>query len=353
MNEQRSSGRAWSSLFFQTPRLTALAMLVIIAAGLSAFLSIGRQEDPPITNLFATIKTVFPGADPARVEALVSEPVERALREVAEIAEIRSTSSTGISIILIELQETLDDAALESAWSEIRDKLGETESGLPRGAPAGGIYWVNDEEPGEPIRQWLEERNTLWTPYSDFEGLMYLLRREFELGHPRIDRFDKILQRYDAQFHALSARGDLKPDTLPGFGAPVSPDAVADAAPVLASRPASVQPPVAPPEDAAEAEAEWSYSLAGTVADGFDRHDVIAEEDMPAHGEDAGFEAETSPALFGVRREPVRRRRERRGRRFRQPHRPPDRRRRRRHGQRPAERRRRPDGRNRHACARA
>ena len=134
-NHEMSSGRpAWSSLFFETPRLTALAMLVIIAAGLSAFLSIGRQEDPPITNLFATIKTVFPGADPARVEALVSEPIERSLRELAEVDEIRSTSSTGISIISVELQETLEDDALEPVWAEIRDKLGEIQRSLPAGA---------------------------------------------------------------------------------------------------------------------------------------------------------------------------------------------------------------------------
>lgn len=129
--EHTTGQRHWSSLFFQTPRLTALAMLVIVAAGLSAFLSIGRQEDPPITNLFATIKTVYPGADPARVEALVSEPIERALREIAEISEIRSTSSTGISIISVELSETLNDAQLEPAWAEIRDKLGEVAPALP------------------------------------------------------------------------------------------------------------------------------------------------------------------------------------------------------------------------------
>ncbi len=152
-------------------------------------------------------------------------------------------------------------------------------SGLPRGAPAGGIYWVNDEEPGEPIREWLEERNTLWTPYSDFEGLMYLLRREFALGHPRIDRFDKILQRYDAQYRVLAAREDLKPDTVPGFAAPVqpSPQAETDAplsdAPLSDASVSNVLAPVETPDD------EWSYSLAGTVADGFDRHDVIAEDD--------------------------------------------------------------------------
>ena len=148
-------------------------------------------------------------------------------------------------------------------------------SGLPRGAPAGGIYWVNDQAPGEPIREWLEERNTLWTPYSDFEGLMYLLRREFALGHPRIDRFDKILQRYDAQFRTLAAREDLKPDTVPGFAAPIQPATQPDTGTDAAE-------PVAIADDSDD----WSYSLAGTVADGFDRHDVIAEDDMPARDDD-------------------------------------------------------------------
>jgi multidrug efflux pump subunit AcrB len=58
------------SLTFRQPRLIALALLVVIVAGLSSLLAIGRQEDPTITNLFATVTTVFPGADPARVEAL-------------------------------------------------------------------------------------------------------------------------------------------------------------------------------------------------------------------------------------------------------------------------------------------
>lgn len=151
-------------------------------------------------------------------------------------------------------------------------------SGLPRGAPAGGIYWVNDEEPGEPIRTWLEERNTLWTPYSDFEGLMYLIRREFALGHPRIDRFDQILRHYDSQYRDLAARGDLKPDTIPGFSAPVSPKA----------RPAPVahEAPLAPLADPAKEAEPWAYSLAETVSDSFDSSDVIAEEDMHAYGED-------------------------------------------------------------------
>ena len=76
------------TLTFRQPRLVALALLVIIAAGLSSLLAIGRQEDPTITNLFATITTPFPGADPARVEALVTAEIEEELREIAEIDQI-------------------------------------------------------------------------------------------------------------------------------------------------------------------------------------------------------------------------------------------------------------------------
>ena len=49
------------TLTFRHPRLVALIILVLVSAGLSSFLSLGRQEDPTITNLFATVTTQFPG----------------------------------------------------------------------------------------------------------------------------------------------------------------------------------------------------------------------------------------------------------------------------------------------------
>ncbi|MEO1689315.1 MAG: efflux RND transporter permease subunit, partial [Pseudomonadota bacterium] len=109
-----------SSLFYRQPRLTALIAMVLVAAGLSAFLSIGRQEDPTITNLFATVVTPYPGADPARVEALITEKIEAELREIAEIDNIDSTSATGVSTISIELSQFISDARIEQVWSEIR-----------------------------------------------------------------------------------------------------------------------------------------------------------------------------------------------------------------------------------------
>ncbi|MEM1345597.1 MAG: efflux RND transporter permease subunit, partial [Pseudomonadota bacterium] len=73
---------------YRRPRYLLLTVLMIVALGASTLLTIGRQEDPTITNLFATVITPFPGADPARVEALVTEKIEAELREISEIDRI-------------------------------------------------------------------------------------------------------------------------------------------------------------------------------------------------------------------------------------------------------------------------
>ena len=124
------------TLFFRRPRLVALVVLVLVAAGASAFVSIARQEDPTITNLFATVTTLYPGAEPARVEALVSAKIETELAEVAAIDTVESRSASGLSIVDIELVDTLDAAAIEASWTDVRDALDEAELEFPAGALA-------------------------------------------------------------------------------------------------------------------------------------------------------------------------------------------------------------------------
>jgi multidrug efflux pump subunit AcrB len=121
------------TLFFRQPRLVMLALLVVLSAGVSALWSIGRQEDPTITNIFATITTVFPGADPARVEALVTAKIETELRTIPEIATVESTSATGISVISVELEETVPPATIEQIWSRVRDAVADAQRGFPAG----------------------------------------------------------------------------------------------------------------------------------------------------------------------------------------------------------------------------
>ena len=106
----------------------------MITAGLSAFIALGRQEDPTITNIFATVTTQFPGADPARVEALITAKIEAELQEIPEVNIVTSVSRTGVSVVSIELIETIPDNEIEQIWTEAREAVDQARTEFPVGA---------------------------------------------------------------------------------------------------------------------------------------------------------------------------------------------------------------------------
>jgi multidrug efflux pump subunit AcrB len=116
--------------------LLGLAVALILMAGLAAWESLPRIEDPRITTRNALIVTALLGGDAARVEALVTKPLEDALREVAEIKTIESTSRAGVSLISIELDDAVGPDDNQAIFSKIRDRLAETEPQLPPEAAA-------------------------------------------------------------------------------------------------------------------------------------------------------------------------------------------------------------------------
>lgn len=119
---------------FDEPRFLVLVVLVLVMAGLSSILTLGRQEDPTITNIYATIKTRLPGADPARIEAEITKELETELREIAEIAEIESLSLKGISIINVALDETMSDVGIPRVWTRLRSAVDDALPRLPADA---------------------------------------------------------------------------------------------------------------------------------------------------------------------------------------------------------------------------
>ena len=121
------------TLTYRQSRIVALVILVLAFAGLSAFLSIGRQEDPTIANVFASVKTSFPGADLGRVESLVTLEIERELREIPEIKHINSSLMMALSFVSIQLQDELSDDEVEQVWSKVRDGLDDATLTFPEG----------------------------------------------------------------------------------------------------------------------------------------------------------------------------------------------------------------------------
>lgn len=128
-----SPKRPWYLAFFHNRYLLGVALVLIAAAGWASYQSLPRTEDPVITNRDPMVITYFPGASAERVEAQVTEPLERTLKEIAEIKHVESTSRAGISILAIELADAVNDTTREPLFSRIRDKVGEAERLLPAG----------------------------------------------------------------------------------------------------------------------------------------------------------------------------------------------------------------------------
>ncbi len=121
------------TLFFRNKRIVALTIFMIIAAGLSALSTVGRQEDPGISKIFATILTPYSGASPARVEALVTEKIEDELRKIPQIKTVESVSRSGISVVQVELGWSVKGPKIEQTWSEVRDALSDAARNFPAG----------------------------------------------------------------------------------------------------------------------------------------------------------------------------------------------------------------------------
>ncbi len=68
-----------STIFFRYSRLTILAIILLVAAGMGAFMSLGRQEEPSLVERYGLVVTAAPGASAERVEALITTPIEDAI----------------------------------------------------------------------------------------------------------------------------------------------------------------------------------------------------------------------------------------------------------------------------------
>ncbi len=157
------------NLYYRNLQLLILTLVLIIVWGLTAFFSLPRLEDPELTPRFGIVTTLFPSATPDRVESLVTEKLEEELFEIEAIDHLTSTSRLGISIVEIELKDSVNN--VDDVWSEIRDTISDTEPLLPQGAlepefeigSVGanalivGLVWADQTPPNQAILRRLAE----------------------------------------------------------------------------------------------------------------------------------------------------------------------------------------------------
>ena len=87
-------------------------LAVLLIGGITSFGKLGKKEDAPFVIKSAVIMTRYPGAEPAEVERLITEPISREIQSMSGVYKIKSESMYGLSKITFELQPSLSASSI-------------------------------------------------------------------------------------------------------------------------------------------------------------------------------------------------------------------------------------------------
>jgi len=108
--------------------LATVMNLMIILFGVVGYNFLAVRDYPAIDPPIITVNTNYTGANPDIIESQITEPLEKQINGIPGIRTISSTSSLGSSYITVEFNLGVD---LEAAASDVRDKVGQAQRGLP------------------------------------------------------------------------------------------------------------------------------------------------------------------------------------------------------------------------------
>lgn len=84
-----------SALAVRERAVTLFFIVLLAAAGVYAFMSLGRAEDPSFTIKTLTVTTVWPGATAREMQDLVAEPLEKRIQELTWYDRVETTTRPG------------------------------------------------------------------------------------------------------------------------------------------------------------------------------------------------------------------------------------------------------------------
>jgi multidrug efflux pump len=122
--------------------LTLFLILAVAAAGIWAYLSLGRGEDPPFTIKQMVIQLDWPGASAEQMARSVVDRIERKLEELPSLDYVESSVQPGHAILMVSLRDDTPPAEVPGLWYQVRKKVGDMAPTLPQGVQ--GPYF-NDE----------------------------------------------------------------------------------------------------------------------------------------------------------------------------------------------------------------
>lgn len=122
--------------------ITLFLIIAITAAGIYAFLNLGRAEDPPFTIKQIVISAAWPGATAQEMQELVAEPYEKRLQELRWYDRVETIARPGLVFMTLTLKDNIPPRDVPEQFYQARKKLGDEAHKLPQGTLGP---FINDE----------------------------------------------------------------------------------------------------------------------------------------------------------------------------------------------------------------
>jgi multidrug efflux pump subunit AcrB len=169
-----------SALAVRERSLTLFFILLSVLAGIVAFLSLGRAEDPSFTVRVMMVSAIWPGATPEELQAQVVDRLEKRIQEVEYLYRIESSVRSGRADLQVEFHDYSPAARVPDLFYQVRKRMLDEMPNLPRGV-IGPI--VNDDfsdvyfslialtAPGMPMRELTREAEAIRDRLQRVEGV--------------------------------------------------------------------------------------------------------------------------------------------------------------------------------------
>ena len=114
--------------------LVLFAILMLGLLGGWSYRHLGQSEDPPFTFKAMVVRTIWPGATAEEVSRQITDRIEKKLMETGQYEFIRAYSRPGESQIIFIAKDSLRSKDIPPLWYQVRKKVGDIKSTLPRDA---------------------------------------------------------------------------------------------------------------------------------------------------------------------------------------------------------------------------
>ncbi|MGO9132725.1 MAG: efflux RND transporter permease subunit [Methylovirgula sp.] len=108
-------------------------MIAFMAAGLFAYLQLGREEDPNFTIKTMVIQAQWPGASAEEVTRQVTDRIEKKLEELESLDYTKSVTVAGQTTVFVYLRDTTKARDVASTWARVRNMIADIKQDFPQG----------------------------------------------------------------------------------------------------------------------------------------------------------------------------------------------------------------------------